>query len=181
MIKGGKIMMVLKKKTIIIATLVILIVSAMYVSTKYGKVIKVNNEEDKTKQTESIDKDAAATNNQAAVGYFIDVKLGRENQRTIDKQTLTELINNKNTSKEAKKKAEDQYLNLVNFSEKEMIVEALIKAKGFEDAVVFLTLDSVNVTVKAKEIKAEQVNQIKNIVCNESGLPASKVMIQNRE
>lgn len=174
-------MMVLRKKTIVILTLVILIVAAGYVSTKYGKVIKVNNEKDKASQTETINEDTAATNNAAAAAYFIDVKLGRESQRSVDKQTLMELIDNENVSKEAKKKAEEDYLSLVDFSEKEMIVEALIKAKGLEDAVVFLTKDSANVTVKAKEVKADLVNQIKNIVCKESGLTASKVMVQSME
>lgn len=175
-------MMILRKKTIIIVTLVVLIVAAGYVSTKYGKILKVNDGKDNVKQTEVINKsDKATSSNQAASGYFIDVKLGRENQRTVDKQTLTELINNKNTSKEAKTKAENQLLSLVSISEKEMIVEALIKAKGFEDAVVFIGQDSANVTVRTKEIKADQVNQIKNIVCKESGLPAVKVMIQTRE
>lgn len=173
--------MVLKKKTIIILTLVVLIVAAGYVSTKYGKVIKVDNGKGTTKQTETVNKTDAVTSSLTATGYFIDVKLGRENQRTVDKQTLTELINNTNTSKEAKKKAEDQLLNLVNISEKEMIIEALIKAKGFDDAVVFLSQDSANVTVKSKEVKTELVNQIKNIVCKESGLPATKVMIQPKE
>jgi stage III sporulation protein AH len=176
-------MMILKKKTIIIVTLVLLLVAAGYVSTKYGKIIKVNNDKDTTSQTEVVDKtDTASTNSQAAAaGYFIDVKLGRENQRTVDKQTLNEMINNKNISKEAKQKAENQLLNIVNFSEKEMIVEALIKAKGFEDALVFIDDSSANVTVKVKELKADQVNLIKNIVCKESALNATKVMIQARE
>jgi len=174
-------MMILRKKTIIIVTLVLLLVAAGYVTTKYGKVIKVNTDKDKGKQTEVVNKNDTATSNQAATGYFVDVKLGRENQRTVERQTLTELINNKNTSKEAKKKAEDQYLSLVDLSEKEMITEALIKAKEFEDAVVFLSADQANVTVKAKEIKAEQVNLIKNIVCRQSGISATKVAVQSKE
>lgn len=169
-------MMVLKKKTIIIVTLVILIVAAGYVSTKYGKVIKVNDKD----KTESVDKDTAANSNSTS-GYFLDAKIGRETQRTVGKQTLNEMINNANASKEAKQKAENQYLSLVDISEKEMIMEALIKAKGFEDAVVFLTADTANVTVKAEELKKEDVTKITNIVCRESGLPATKVTIQNKE
>ena len=172
--------MILRKKTIIVLTLVLLIVAAGYVSTKYGKVIKVDNNKDKsaaqTKNTE-----ATTAVNKASTGYFVDVKIGRENQRTVDKQTLKEMIDNQNTSKEAKKKAEDQYINLGNISEKEMIMEALIKSKGFDDAVVLLSSDSANITVKVKEIKADQVVQIKNIVCKESGLPATKVMVQSKE
>ncbi|KPU44916.1 stage III sporulation protein AH [Oxobacter pfennigii] len=176
--------MVLRKKTIIILTLVLLIAAAGFVSTKYGKVIKVDNDTNQSTETGTVhneNEDDTETSSITATGYFIDVKLGRENQRTVDKQTLTEVINNANTSKEAKQKAETQLLSLVDISEKEMIIEALIKAKGFEDAVVFLSSDSANVTVKSKEVNTDTINQIKNIVCKESALPATKVMIQPKE
>lgn len=175
-------MMVLKKKNIIIVTLILLIVAAVYISTKYGRVLKVDNNEPGVQQTEETGKiETSTVNTQVAAGYFIDEKIGRENQRTINKQTLTDIMNNKNASKEAKADAEKKLLNLVNYSELEMKIEALIKTKGFEDALVFLNDTSANVTVKTKTINADQVSQIKNIVCRESGLPASKVMVQNRE
>lgn len=183
--KGGIIIMVLKKKTIIITTLVVLIAAAVFLSTKYGRIIKVDNTMEDTEITQQYSDiqqtDTATVNTQVAVGYFIDEKIARENQRTIDKQTLTDIINNNNSSKEAKADAEKKLLSIVNYSEMEMEVEALIKSKGFEDALVFIDDSSANVTVKSKTINADQVNQVKNIVCRESGLPASKVMVQNRE
>lgn len=175
-------MMVLKKKTIMIVTLVVLIAAAVFISTKYGRIIKVDNETENIEQAaEDMQDEAAIVNTQVAAGYFIDEKIARENQRTIDKQTLTDIINNTNSSKEAKADAEKKLSNIVTYSEIEMIVEALIKSKGFEDALVFITDNSANVTVKAKTMDSNQVSQIKNIVCRESGLPASKVMVQNRE
>lgn len=175
-------MMVLKKKTIIIITLVVLIVAAGYISTKYGRIIKVDTDAENTEQTAEVQpNEVSVVNTQVAAGYFIDEKIARENQRTIDKQTLNDIINNTNSSKEAKGDAEKKLLNIVGNSEIEMIVEALIKSKGFEDALVFITDSSANVTVKAKTMDSNQVSQIKNIVCRESGLAASKVMVQNRE
>lgn len=173
--------MVLKRKTIIIVTLVILIVAAGYVSTKYGQVIKVDNNED-NKQIGEVNKtDSTTANNQVAAGYFIDEKIGRESQRGVNKQTLKDIIDNKNASKEAKTKAENQLLNIVKLSETEMIIEALIKSKNFDDALVLLEESKANVTVKAKNISAEQVNQVKTIVCRESGITAANVMVQSRE
>lgn len=174
-------MMVLKKKTIIIITLVILIVAAGYLSTKYGKAIKVN-EGDSNKQIEEVDKtDTPTVSGQVAVGYFIDEKLGRESQRSVSRQTLKDMIDDKNTSKEAKTKAETELLSIVKLSEKEMIIEALIKSKGFDDALVLLEETGANVTIKAKTIDSSQVNMVKDIVCRESGLQAVKVMVQARE
>lgn len=174
-------MMVLKKKTIIVITLALLVVAAGYVSTKYGRVIKVDGnselEVEEVGETDGI----TADNSQVAAGYFIDIKLGRENQRASSKQTLKDMIDDENTSKEAKTKAENELLELVHNSEVEMIAEALIKSQGFEDALVFINDSQANVTVKAKDVTAEHINKIKNIVCRESGLPASKVIVQPRE
>jgi stage III sporulation protein AH len=174
-------MMVLKKKTIIIVTLVLLIIAAGYISTKYGKAIDVGSDNEDEQADVIDDEDATTSAGQASSGYFVDVKLGRENQRIVDKQTLQEIIDNKNSSKDAKKKAEEKLFGLVDASQKEMVIEALVKAKGFEDVVVFLQDSTANVTVKAKDIKSDQVNMVKNIVCKETGLPAAKVMVQAME
>lgn len=173
-------MMVLKKKTIIIITLVLLIVAAGYISTKYGRVIKVDNDKKKNEEV-SQNSDAVASNNQIAAGFFIDVKIGRENERASSKQTLNDIIESDNTSKEAKDKAANELLELVNNSETEMVAEALIKSLGYEDALVLINNSQVDVTVKAKSINEDQVSKIKNIVCRETKLPASKITVQPRE
>ena len=177
-------MMVLKKKTIIIVTLVVLIVAAGYISNRYGKVIKVDNYKDKEGQGEVIiDKDNDSSNNDAdsAASCFVDIRISKENQRTVNRQNLTEIIDSKNTSQDAKKKAEDDYFKLVDSSENEMIIESIIKSRGFADALVVLSDTSANVTVKAKELKADEVDYIKNIVCREADVVASKITVQYRE
>lgn len=170
--------MVLKKKTIVIITLILLIVAAGYVSSKYGKPIKVNNDVD---EMNDLSNNETATNATVAAGFFVDAKLSRESQRTSSKQTLKEIIDNTNSSKEAKAKAENQMLSLINYSEKEMIIEALIKSKGFDDALVLLDENSANITVKTKQLSSDEVNFIKNIVCRETNITASKIMVQARE
>lgn len=176
--------MVLKKKTIIIITLVVLIVAAGYISNRYGKVIKVDNYKDKESQGETIiDETNDSSNNDTdnVASCFVDIRISKENQRTVNRQNLMEIIDSKNTSQDAKKKAEDNYSKLVDSSEKEMIIESLIKSRGFEDALVLLSDTSANVTVKAKELKADEVDFIKNIVCREAMVAASKITVQYRE
>ena len=48
-----------------------------------------------------------------------------------------------------------------------MIAENLIKNKGFEDIIIFINGNSVNIVVKAKELSTEQIAQIQNIVMRE--------------
>ena len=48
-----------------------------------------------------------------------------------------------------------------------MIAENLIKNKDFSDVVIFVNGNSVNVIVKEKTLKTEQIAQIQNIVTRE--------------
>ena len=48
-----------------------------------------------------------------------------------------------------------------------MISENLIKNKGFEDIIIFVNGNSVNVVIKAKDLEKEQIAQIQNIVMRE--------------
>lgn len=90
------------------------------------------------------------------------------------------LFINANASMEAKTAAERMLLSIVANSEKEMIIEAMIKYKGFDDVVVFITDASAEVIVKAKKLNSNQLSQIKEIVCRESGFSASKILVQTR-
>jgi stage III sporulation protein AH len=116
----------------------------------------------------------------AVKSYFIDVKLERDKQRAMDRQTLDDIISNANASMEAKTVAEKKLLSIVANSEKEMIIEAMIKYKGFDDVVVFITDTSAEVIIKAKKLDSNQLSQIKEIVCRESGLNASNIIVQTR-
>ena len=48
-----------------------------------------------------------------------------------------------------------------------MICENLITTKGFENVVIFVNGDSVNVVVKSNKLEQEQVAQIQNIITRE--------------
>ncbi|HBM80158.1 MAG: SpoIIIAH-like family protein [Clostridiales bacterium] len=172
-------MMELRKRTVIIVTLVLLIAAAAYLSSKYGRAIKVNK--DDTGKTSDAASDILTNSNQAASSLFVDVKIAKENERTASKQDLKSIIDSSNTSKEAKATAEKRLETLVNNSEKEMISESLIKSKGYEDALVLIGDNNVNVTVKGKNVSGDKVNEIKNIVVRQSGYPASKISVQVKE
>jgi stage III sporulation protein AH len=65
--------------------------------------------------------------------------------------------------------------------EKELILENLIKGKGFEDAVIFFGDDSVNVIVKTQGLDDKQVAQICDIVSKGTGLSLDKITIIERK
>ena len=53
--------------------------------------------------------------------------------------------------------------------EKELLIEGLLKAKGFEDAVITISDAAVNVIVKQKDLTKQQVAQVLEIVLREAG------------
>ena len=96
----------------------------------------------------------------------------------IDANAVTETFFSAYRSSEAAKTAaEEQKLGLVERMEKEMQLESLVKAKGFEDAIVTMSDSGVNVVVGTAELTAEQAAQIYDIVRSETDLTAGDVKI----
>ncbi len=73
--------------------------------------------------------------------------------------------------------AQRQKLVIVDYMEKEMTVENLLKAKGFADAAVSLHSGSVNVVLAAETLSDEQVAQVLDIVMRETGEIADNVKV----
>jgi len=122
-----------------------------------------------------------AVKKQKESDFFIDYKLERDRLRSQEADYLRELINNPNATEQSKEKAQQDLIALSQKVEKEMIVENLIKAKGFEDAVIFLSNDVGNVVVKAHGLESKHVAQITDIVTNSIGIPVDKITIIERK
>ena len=73
------------------------------------------------------------------------------------------LINNPKI-KAAYANAEAMKLEIVDQMESELVMEGLIKAKGFEDAIVTNSANNINVIVKCASLESSQVAQIVAIV-----------------
>ena len=87
-------------------------------------------------------------------------KLNREQTRSKAKETLLEIVNNENLSEDAKKDAVSKMLSMTERMEKENAAETQLAAKGFADAIVSISDDSVDVTVSTKELTDKQRTQI---------------------
>ena len=63
--------------------------------------------------------------------------------------------------------------------EKELLLESLLKAKGYEDVIVSvgLTNDNINVVVKADEITREDTAKIYSTIKNETNTSSDMVKI----
>ncbi len=99
--------------------------------------------------------------------YFQTYRSDRESTRDQEMLYYDAIIASESSSEEAVKNAQSAKLSLVNQMEKELVVEGLIKAKGFEDCVVTISDNNVNAVVKASSLTSTQVAQIVSVIQTE--------------
>lgn len=104
-------------------------------------------------------------------------KLAKEQTRAQNKETLLEIINNANISETQKQEAVNSMISMTDIAEKETAAEILLEAKGFEDAIVSIDGDSVDVVVNTSELTEAQRAQIEDIVIRKTGVSADAIII----
>ncbi len=112
--------------------------------------------------------------------YFLQAKIEMEVEREQTIERFDEIINNNLIDEKSRKNAVDKKMSLIDIMNKEKIIESLIKGKGFEDAVVFITDKSVYVTVKADQMSNADIAKILDIVTRETDISIDNVKIQNK-
>lgn len=110
--------------------------------------------------------------------FFSDTRMEKERVRDQEISLHERVLGNSSASKEAHEKAQAELAAISSKWEKEMIIERLIKAKGFKDAVVFINQNSVNVVVlNDGKLTTAQTAQIQDIVLREAKVPLEGVKI----
>lgn len=104
-------------------------------------------------------------------------KLEKEQTRMQNKETLLEIINNANISETQKQDAVNSMISMADIAEKETAAEILLEAKGFDDAIVSIDGESVDVVVNTTELSEAQRAQIEDIVIRKTGVSADAIVI----
>ncbi len=107
---------------------------------------------------------------------FVSYRNDRETSR--DQQILyyDAIIDNENSTEEAKKNAENAKLDLIGQMEKELTVEGLIKALGFTDCIISIK-DKVSVVVDSATLTKEEVAQITTTVKEQLGVAEKNIVV----
>ena len=132
-----------------------------------------------TAENETIDEvpGEAVFTSSGAVNNLADAKLLKEQTRARNNENLLDIINNENLSEVQKTEAIQTMIALTDIAEREMSAEILLEAKGFTNAVVSITGDSVDVCVAVSELTAVQQAQIIDIVQRKTGILAENIVI----
>lgn len=113
----------------------------------------------------------------ANADFFTAYRYDREQMRKEQFLSLDAIISSSVSSDDAVRDAEKEKTELTMAMGTELELETLIKAVGFEDAVVIASSENVSVIVKAGALEDEQVARVLQIITDETGKTASSVRI----
>ncbi len=182
--------MVLKKKQILVATMVMIIGTAGYLNWSYdagGTDIAVNetsedyipigeshavfshNDDEKNKSTKNEENkktDDVQVNKNAQKNGVAQIKLDRDSKRSESIALIKSTIGDAGASQEMKVSAQQKILEIADKMDKEQSVESLVSAKGLADCAVYITDEGVNVIMDSNDMTESQREQIRDIVYN---------------
>lgn len=121
--------------------------------------------------------EAVLVNNTLEGDYFSAAKLSREQTRARNEETLMEIVNSAKMEEAQKKDAVNSLIHLTEVSEMETATETLLGAKGFENTIVTITSDSVDVVVDAEGLTKQQIVQIQDIVKRKTKVAIENIVI----
>lgn len=116
----------------------------------------------------------------AGASFFSEYRLERDKNRSKEVEMWQDIINSEKAEENFKSMAQQELVKIVALTEKEMIIENLIVARGFNDALVFLTDDSATAIVEAKELTSANVAQIQDIIVRKTNLDAKNIKIMKK-
>lgn len=109
--------------------------------------------------------------------YMAQTKLAREQSRGKNKEDLLAIIDSDAQAELDKQAAIDAVVRLTDYSDKENAVETLLSAKGFENSIVSITQDAVDVVICKDNLTDAELAQIEDIVKRKASVSASQICI----
>ncbi len=188
-------MMVFHKRTIGLALLLVLALALLWVGSRYQEPMKVTwpifgkqtaKPVEPTAQPDAVPAMAPAANPSIVeqhrnttdnAGYFTNYRIDRERARSAQIELLKEIIQSSQTDATTRKDAQAQLLAVRALIEKELMIENLIKGKGYKDGVFFFDRGTATVVVDAQELDENKVVQIAEIVAKISGVQPNEVIV----
>lgn len=123
------------------------------------------------------DQDVINNGENAVETFFSSYRSNRETARAEEFNYLDAIINSESVSEEVKASAQEKQVELLSFIENELVLESLIKAKGYDDAVVTMSTNNLNVIINKAELTSEEVSKILGVIMEETEYTASQVYI----
>lgn len=185
--------MIIGKRQIFLATLVLGLGIAIYLNWEFSKSddsnmlvksvdsIKNYGEAEFVKKSDSDipkkeEQNVAAISNKSNE-YFAQARLNRQKSRDESIEALKKMLDEAGSDQQKKDKLINDAAILAKTIESEGKIENIIKAKGFSEVMVYIQSEKVTVIVKTKGLKDAQVAQIKDIIITETDVDPENISI----
>ncbi len=178
-----KLNMIVGKKQIVLASLILILGVAVYINWTFandensiatgGQSSNLSSTSDKNYGDAELVSGSADNSDD----FFAKARLEKQTSRDEAVATLAKMFGDTSASSEQVKEATDKALTTAKMIESESKMESLIKSKGFQDCVVYLSDQSAKVVVKTEGLEQAQAAQIMDIVVSESEVPSENVSI----
>ena len=129
--------------------------------------------------SKAIEEQLTSKENMNKSTYILDMKMTREKQRNDLTEELSEIINNPSTTEKSREEASNMKLQLVKYQETELKIENLLSAKGFENALVYIGENNVNVVVTKQDLTKSEAARIFDLVSEQAGVSYDKIKLMN--
>jgi stage III sporulation protein AH len=178
------------KRNAIIAGVLVLVCTGIYLNWLYGKgnatnltdtldADKVMGESTLVLSDETAEKEALAEENtaDAASGYFAQVRLSRQTARDEAVNTLQETIayaDGGDTTSTSK-----QLESIVSSALTEAQIESMVIAKGYKDCVAYITEEGISVAVAAPDggLKEQDVALITDVIESQGNFTLDQIRV----
>ncbi len=139
-----------------------------------GEILSNDAEPDDNSLT---DPGAAVFTSTVTSEFIISAKLEREQVRATNKESLLEIINNADLAEETKAKAVSDMVALTDAAEKEAAAELLLEAKGFQNVIVSISGEQVDVVVEKTDFTDVDLAQVEDVVTRKAGCTLDNLRI----
>ena len=174
--------MLIGKKQIILASLVVGLGLAVYVNYQFAQtdslVVGSTLETEKNYgDAQLVDAGEESLEGSDGEAYFAEAKVTRQRSRDESVETLKTMMADAAVDPDIKAEMALKAAEIAQSIETEGKIENLIKAKGFEDCMVYYDTEQVDVVVRSDGLEPEQVAQMKEIILQETQVPVENISI----
>lgn len=133
-----------------------------------NKEVTAEVKENDNREVNNPENTVTQTNTEVSIDeYFTKSRLDRDTMYSQMIESYQKILEKTTISESQRGIAQKEITKINEQKNAIMITENLMKTKGFEDLIIFINDSSINVIVKGKKLKPEQIAQIQNIITRE--------------
>jgi len=181
--KKFKLNFVLKKRHVVLTALVFALSAAVYINYLYSTgelgLVAAEKEAETKNYGDSllVSGEGGEVEVTDAAAYFSEARLTRQQSRDEAVETLQNLYNSAEVTDDQLVTLSAQATAIAKNIETEAKIENIIKAKGFEDCIVYITDESADVIVQTEGLLSTEAAQIKEAIIQETSVPVENISI----